>query len=62
MAERKNTSFERPGGYATPKGATHVQARAAKLLKEATDLAMHGGHSAVGGIRLDGDAAPRHEP
>jgi hypothetical protein len=47
MAEKKNTEFERPGGYATPKGAIHVQAKAAKSLLEAD-------------IRLLGDTVPPH--
>lgn len=49
MAERKNTNFKRPGGYATPKGATHVQKRAAAELK------------AADAIRLDGDELPAYE-
>lgn len=35
MAERKNIEFDRPGGYAMPKGATYVQRRAAKSMSEA---------------------------
>jgi len=50
MAEKKNTNFKRPGGYASPKGAAHVQKRAAAELK------------AAGEIRLDGDALPPYEP
>jgi site-specific DNA-methyltransferase (adenine-specific) len=49
MAERKNTQFDRPGGYAMPKGATQVQRRAARDVVEAE-------------IKLFGDGAPRHEP
>ncbi|MCA9292000.1 MAG: site-specific DNA-methyltransferase [Phycisphaerales bacterium] len=49
MAERKNTDFDRPGGYAMPKGATQVQRRAAAALAEAD-------------IRLYGDIATPHEP
>ena len=47
MAESKNTEFERPGGYATPKGATLVQAEAARTMREAD-------------IRLLGDTVPVH--
>ncbi|MFK7959106.1 MAG: site-specific DNA-methyltransferase [Phycisphaerales bacterium] len=35
MAERKNTDFDRPGGYAMPKGATVVQRKAAAEMTEA---------------------------
>ncbi len=49
MAEYKNTEFDRPGGYAMPKGATQVQRRAADLMRTAD-------------VRLLGDAAARHEP
>jgi DNA modification methylase len=49
MPERKNTEFDRPGGYATPKGATIVQRRAAARL-------------AAADIRLYGDSVPAHEP
>ena len=49
MAEKKNTDFDRPGGYATPRGAIQVQAETRKLLEE-TD------------IRLLGDTAAAHEP
>ncbi|MCA9295228.1 MAG: hypothetical protein KC983_01900, partial [Phycisphaerales bacterium] len=47
MAERKNTSFERPGGYAMPKGATIVQRDVARELPDA-------------GIRLFGDRVPHY--
>ena len=47
MAEQKNTEFDRPGGYATPKGAIHVQSKAAKEMLEAD-------------IRLLGDTVPPH--
>ena len=30
MPERKNTDFDRPGGYAMPKGAALIQRRAAR--------------------------------
>jgi hypothetical protein len=46
MAERKNTDFDRPGGYATPKGAAHVQRRATSKVAEA-------------GISLYGDGRAR---
>lgn len=49
MAERKNTLFDRPGGYAQPKGATQVQ-RCAALDMNADD------------IHLYGDTLPAHEP
>jgi hypothetical protein len=45
MAEKKNTQFNRPGGYAQPKGAIAVQKRAAKTLAEAE-------------IKLYGDSLP----
>lgn len=48
MAERKNTQFDRPGGYAMPSGATQVQRRAARELREAD-------------IRLFGDRVAPHE-
>ena len=47
MAERKNTEFDRPGGYAMPRGATSVQREAAADLAEAK-------------IHLFGDEAPPH--
>jgi DNA modification methylase len=49
MAEHKNIEFDRPGGYAMPKGATQVQRRVRKEL------------TAEGVIRLYGDAAAPHE-
>jgi len=49
MAERKNTSFDRPGGYAMPKGATQAQRKVARDLARAD-------------IRLYGDSAQGHEP
>ena len=52
MAERKNTSFERPGGYAMPKGATIVQRHPAGLVR------VVGGH---GVLRYDG-LRWHHEP
>ncbi len=48
MTERKSTEFDRPGGYAMPKGAAPVQREAAKALAEAD-------------IRLFGDASPAYE-
>lgn len=48
MAERKNIDFDRPGGYAMPKGATQVQRKVRKDL------------TADGVITLYGDAAPAH--
>ena len=66
MAEKKNTQFDRPGGYATPKGAAQVQRRAAIELKNATNAAFSNGSAgdagASGGIRLDGDALPPYTP
>ena len=47
MAEKKNTQFNRPGGYAQPKGAIAVQKRTAKALAEAE-------------IKLYGDSLPSH--
>ncbi len=49
MAERKNTDFDRPGGYAMPSGATAVQRRAAEALARAD-------------IRLYGDSVAAHAP
>ena len=49
MAEHKNTSFNRPGGYAMPSGATHGQRKAAVDLPKAD-------------IRLYGDSAPGYTP
>ncbi len=49
MAEKKNTEFDRPGGYAMPKGATAIQRRAAADLVDAD-------------VRLYGDIATSHEP
>jgi len=66
MAEKKNTQFNRPGGYATPKGAALVQAKAALELKTATDAALkardEGLAGTTGGVILDGDALPPHQP
>jgi site-specific DNA-methyltransferase (adenine-specific) len=50
MAEQKNIDFDRPGGYAMPKGATHVQRKARRDL------------TAEGVITLYGDAAAAHAP
>jgi site-specific DNA-methyltransferase (adenine-specific) len=49
MAEPKNTTFDRPGGYAMPTGATTVQRRAARATSTAD-------------VRLFGDCVPAHEP
>lgn len=49
MAERKNTEFDRPGGYALPKGATLVQRRAAAEMADAD-------------VKLFGDRVPKHDP
>ena len=48
MAERKNTDFDRPGGYAAPTGATQVQRRSAHAVSEAE-------------IKLFGDSLPVHD-
>ena len=48
MAERKNTEFDRPGGYATPRGAMQIQAEVAASMKDAD-------------VRMLGDAVPSHE-
>ncbi|MHC5026461.1 MAG: DNA methyltransferase, partial [Planctomycetota bacterium] len=47
MAEKKNTDFKRPGGYAMPTGATQVQRKAAAELVDAE-------------IRLYGDSVDPH--
>ena len=52
MAEKKNTEFDRPGGYAAPKGATQVHRRAAAEIEVA-------GRS--GDIRLFGDSLPPYD-
>jgi site-specific DNA-methyltransferase (adenine-specific) len=49
MAEQKNMEFDRPGGYATPTGAAHVQRRAARHVVQAD-------------IRLYGDSVGAHQP
>ncbi|MDY7107572.1 MAG: DNA methyltransferase [Planctomycetota bacterium] len=49
MAERKNTEFDRPGGYAMPRGGIQIQRRAARDLAGAD-------------IRLLGDRVEAHEP
>jgi site-specific DNA-methyltransferase (adenine-specific) len=49
MAEQKNTDFDRPGGYAMPRGATLVQRNAARDLAEAD-------------IKMFGDSVAAHEP
>jgi site-specific DNA-methyltransferase (adenine-specific) len=49
MAERKNTEFDRPGGYAMPKGATTTQRRVASELVDAN-------------IHLFGDELDAYQP
>lgn len=49
MAEYKNTEFDRPGGYAMPRGATAVQREAARAYADAD-------------VRLLGDVVEKHEP
>ncbi|MEE8154995.1 MAG: DNA methyltransferase [Phycisphaerales bacterium] len=49
MPEKKNTDFDRPGGYAMPKGATQTMRRSAAAMREAD-------------IKLYGDHVARHEP
>ncbi|MHC4946737.1 MAG: DNA-methyltransferase [Planctomycetota bacterium] len=49
MAERKNTDFDRPGGYAMPTGSVQGQRRAAPRLREDD-------------IRMRGDALAPHAP
>ncbi|MCP3905025.1 MAG: site-specific DNA-methyltransferase [Planctomycetes bacterium] len=49
MAERKNTDFDRPGGYAMPSGATATHRRAART-------------ACAESIRLVGDDVAAHEP
>lgn len=53
MAEKKNTQFDRPGGYAMPRGATIIQRNAADELAAAHEADE---------IRLYGDRVPPHEP
>ncbi len=53
MAERKNTQFDRPGGYAMPKGATQVQRKAAAELEAAYK---------AGQIKLLGDCVAPYQP
>jgi len=54
MAEKKRTDhFDRPGGYAQPKGATAVQSKTAEELKRAGD---------AGKIRLLGDCLSPYCP
>lgn len=50
MAEKKNLEFDRPGGYAQPTGAIHVQKRARSELAAEREA-----------IKLFGDGAARHE-
>jgi site-specific DNA-methyltransferase (adenine-specific) len=50
MAEKKNLEFDRPGGYAQPTGAIHVQKRARAELAAERDA-----------IKLFGDGAAKHE-
>ncbi len=58
MAERKNTEFDRPGGYAMPKGATAVQRAAAREMIEAKSDGATGAST----IQLFGDVVPPHTP
>jgi site-specific DNA-methyltransferase (adenine-specific) len=66
MAERKNTKFDRPGGYAMPRGATAVQRQAAREIIEAKG--EPGAHASRNGeviqnpIRLFGDEVEPHQP
>ncbi|MDZ4754889.1 MAG: site-specific DNA-methyltransferase [Phycisphaerae bacterium] len=53
MAEQKNLHFDRPGGYAMPKGATQIQRQARKQLASAEA-------SLDSKIQLLGDSAPKH--
>jgi adenine-specific DNA-methyltransferase len=48
MAEKKNTHFDRPGGYAQPRGSTQTHRKMAKPLTEAQ-------------IKLYGDGVPPHD-
>ncbi|MFG0328425.1 MAG: DNA-methyltransferase [Phycisphaerales bacterium] len=52
MAEYKNTEFDRPGGYAMPKGAIQIQRQLARTVSELPEEQR---------IRLYGDTVPRHE-
>ncbi len=60
MTERKNTTFDRPGGYAMPTGATQIQQRARKDVAQA-DIRLYGDSVAAyqpqPGVELD----PAHE-
>ncbi len=49
MAEKKNTEFDRPGGYAMPSGCTQSMRRNAQATVEAD-------------IKLYGDCIPAHDP
>ncbi len=49
MSEHKNTLFDRPGGYAAPKGATAIQRQAAATMR-------------ADSITLLGDRVPGHQP
>ena len=49
MAESKNTDFDRPGGYANPRGAMQIQAEAADAMRQAD-------------IRMLGDTVSGHAP
>ena len=66
MAERKNTKFNRPGGYAMPRGATAVQRQAAREIIEAKDVprdeSTPNGNIATSAIQLFGDAVLPHQP
>jgi DNA modification methylase len=53
MAEKKNMEFDRPGGYAMPKGAIAVQRELAFDLVAADEDTT---------IRLHGDQVPAHQP
>ena len=59
MAERKNTEFDRPGGYAMPTGATHVQRQATKDLAGA-DIRLYGDAAAAHEARTTGPVEPAH--
>ena len=57
MAERKNMTFDRPGGYATPRGAIAIQRDAAAQIRSMQEAPVSGG---AGPIRLLGDSAAAH--
>ncbi|MHC5022726.1 MAG: DNA-methyltransferase [Planctomycetota bacterium] len=60
MAERKNTEFDRPGGYAMPTGATTLQRKEAAALAEA-DIRLYGDDLPPYGPAPAADLVPAHQ-